>query len=89
VTEVLVKPPAEQVPLGKPAMVELPTEWWSPDWLSGLRFRTWIGDLCHHVGGGICVQPAQQQGCPEVPCIPFDPACARIVVLDGKLSDYP
>ncbi len=89
VIEVLDKPSAGQVPFGKPALVEVPEEFWTDDWCNGLRSRTYLGDLCHHVEGGTCVQPAPcNQGMNHPPCIPFDPARAKITVLNGRLGDY-
>lgn len=90
VIEVLDRPAADQVPVGKPAMVEIPEQFWSDGWCDGVRSRTYIGDLCYHSGGpGMCVQPAWiNQGRPEPQCIPFDPGTVKIRVLSGKLSDY-
>lgn len=89
VIEVLNRPDSGKVPYGKPALVEVPEEFWTPDWCNGLRTRTYIGDICHHSDGSTCVQPPHvNQGMPEPACIPFDPAKAVISVLSGRLSDY-
>jgi len=81
---------AEDIPWGKAAMVEIPEESWSDDWLMGIRSKTWLGEICSCHRGGVCVQPrreSQGEGM-QPPCISFDPDKVKITVLDGKLSDH-
>ena len=79
-----------EIPYGKPALVEIPAEFWSQEWLMGIRSVTYLGDICSCHRGGTCVQPrreSQGEGM-QPPCISFDPEKAKITVLDGKLEDY-
>lgn len=78
------------LPYGSPVLAEIPVEFWSHDWLMGMRTRTYLGHLCSHAGGGTCIQPERQSQAEgmQPPCIPFEPVQAKITVLSGKLSDY-
>ena len=82
------------LPWGRPVRIEIPTEFWSHEYLMGVQARIYLGDLCSHMGGAdephTCVQPpriSQGEGM-QPPCVPFDPVKVRITVLEGKLSDY-
>jgi hypothetical protein len=89
---VLWGPPLD-FPWGRAAEVEIPETFWTDDWCRGLRSKTYLGEICAHhdpAQGPVCVQPkreSQAEGM-EPPCIPFDPATAKITVLPGKLRDY-
>jgi hypothetical protein len=35
----------------------VPVEFWSDDWHDGMRARIYIGRICSHETGGVCLQP--------------------------------
>jgi len=81
----------EDFPWGQTCTVEIPTRFWSDDWLDGVRSRKYVGMICSHSNpaeGDICVQPWSHSQAHRAPCVPFDPETAVITVLPGKLQDY-
>jgi hypothetical protein len=79
----------KNLPWGKSVIVEIPEEFWTDEYLSGVWSIKYIGILCDHYEGGICVQPVtvSQAASPNCIIIP-DITKASITVLDGKISDY-
>jgi hypothetical protein len=92
VSQVMENPGEANLPWSHPVLAEIPEEFWTDDWCRGVRWRVYLGNLCSHSGreSPACIQPrreSQAEGM-EAPCVPFDPDHVRLMVLDGKLSDY-
>lgn len=75
------------LPWGKPVRVTIPEKFWSLEWRRGRRAQVWLGRLCTHCGGGVCLQPSLRDD-PEAPCIPLDLRSVTIEALNGRLEDY-
>jgi hypothetical protein len=85
------------LPWDRPVLVEVAEEFWSDDWLRGVRSKTYLGMLCSHFGPEldrhgnrypVCVQPRCESQAAAAPCVPFDWEHAKITALEGKLKDY-
>ena len=92
-------PSTADLPWGSPVLVEVPEEFWSPDWRRGVRSKTYLGMLCSHCGPErdgrgipyrVCVQPRRESQAEDeqAPCVPFNWEHAKITALAGKLADY-
>lgn len=83
----------EEMPWGRPVLVEIEEPSGSADWCRGVRSKTYLGYLGEHSNlaeGRVCVQPRRESQAAgmEAPCVPFDPERAWIRVLPGELADY-
>lgn len=75
---------------GKVVKCTVPVEFWSDDWHDGMRFKVYIGTVCSHHEGGVCLQPPpREQGIDEdrAQCFPLT-SRMKLEVLPGKLKDY-
>jgi hypothetical protein len=93
VTRAMENPGLANLPWGKPVLAAIPERFWTQDWCWGVRYKIVLGGLCSHSDlsqSPACIQPrreSQAEGM-EPPCVPFDPDNVRLMLLDGKLSDY-
>jgi hypothetical protein len=92
IQQVMENPGVHSLPWSHPVLAEIPEQFWTDDWCRGLRYRVYLGNLCSHSGpeSPACIQPrreSQAEGM-DAHCVPFDPDHVRLMVLDGKLSDY-
>jgi hypothetical protein len=46
---------------GKWVKVTVPVKWWSAEWHSGMRSRTYVGMIKTHHAGGVCMEPPPAQ----------------------------
>lgn len=75
---------------GQVVLLTVPVEWWSEEWHTGLRYKTYVGRVtsCHK--GGCCVQtytPAQGLYGDMMQCIPLMDNM-EVIAQPGKLADY-
>lgn len=74
---------------GKTVRCWVPVEFWTDDWHAGMRWRVYVGVVCSHHEGGICLQPhAHSQAEQDRPqCFPLTKEM-KLEVLPGKAKDY-
>jgi hypothetical protein len=93
VVRTMENPGEASLPWSSPVLAEIPEEFWTDDWRQGVRYKIVLGHLCSPCGrtdARVCLQPrteSQAKG-DEAHCVPVDPDHVRLIVLDGKLSDY-
>lgn len=75
---------------GKVVRCTIPVSFWDPDWHDGMRARVYIGTVCSHHEGGVCLQPPPRaQGIDEErgQCFPLTGGMS-VEVLPGTIRDY-
>jgi len=75
---------------GQVVRCTVPVKFYSPDWHDGMRFRVYVGRVCGHYEGGICLQPQDRaQGVDEDRGKCFLLTREMVLeILPGKLADY-
>jgi hypothetical protein len=75
---------------GRVVRCTVPVEFYSDDWHDGMRSRTYIGTVCSHHEGGVCLQPPMRaQGVSEDSGKCFLLTSDMILeLLPGKIRDY-